>query len=122
MTDFFKIVSSDSAVGDLLGTGLSCKVYPFGEAPQDVVVPYCVYQGVSDSPINNIGHRPCGDETSLQIDVYAATGKSAEEIVEAIEHAIELSCYVINKRVFGRDKDTRNYRISMDTDWVSSRS
>lgn len=116
----FQIVAADPAATSLLGT-LPTRLYPFGEAPAGVSLPYGVWQLISGSPENYLAGRPDIDGFTLQIDIYAATASSARDTAGAIRHAIELDAYVTGYNGEMRDDDTGHYRVSFDVDWLIPR-
>lgn len=117
---FFQVCEADAAVLALLGSPLP-RIYPFGEAPQNVVKPYAVYQWIGGSPYNMMNCRPDADQASLQVDVYGLTTQSTTAVAKAIRHAIELDCYITSYRGDLRDEETKLYRTSFDLDWIVNR-
>lgn len=97
------------------------RVYMFGMAPQDVKKPYAVWQVIGGSPENYLAGRPDTERHALQIDVYADSASVARSALSAIEHAIELDCYITRYGGESRDPQTLNYRSSMDVDWHTYR-
>ncbi|PZW76606.1 uncharacterized protein DUF3168 [Pseudomonas sp. 2848] len=97
------------------------RLYSFGEAPDNVVKPYVVWQLVNGSPENYLAGRPDVDGFTLQVDVYGSTGVSARSVRDAIRDAIELLAYVTRWGGETRDPTTKNYRISFDVDWIVRR-
>lgn len=115
----FKVCAASPAVNALLGASPT-RLYPFGEAPQGVAKPYAVWQVISGSPLNYVSGRPDTDRYGLQVDVYAETGASAEQVASAIRRAIELQAHVTGFNLDGRDPATKNYRKSFDVAWLVS--
>lgn len=118
---FYTVCKADPTVQALLG-GTSPRIYPFGQAPQDVVKPYVVYQWVGGSPYNLLNCRPDADQASLQVDVYGLTTQSTTAVAKAIRYAIELDSYITSYRGDMREEDTKLYRTSFDVDWIVNRS
>jgi len=116
----FQVAAADPGVTALLGSG-PVRLYPFGEAPEGVTLPYAVWQLVAGSPENYLAGRPDMDGFTLQVDVYAATGSSARSVGAALRDAIELKAHVVRWGGESRDKDTNNYRLSFDVDWLTPR-
>jgi hypothetical protein len=116
----FSVSVADPGTQALLGTKPH-RLYPFGEAPQDVAKPYAVWQLVTGSPENYLAGRPDLDGYTLQVDVYADTGASARAVTDAISHAIELHAYVARWGGESRDAATKLYRSSFDVDWLVPR-
>lgn len=116
----FQVAAADPGVTALLGSG-PVRLYPFGEAPEGVTLPYAVWQLVAGSPENYMSGRPDIDGFTLQIDVYAATGSSARAVGKALRDAIELNAYIVRWGGESRDNETNRYRLSFDCEWWVSR-
>lgn len=116
----FAVCAADAAVLDALGPS-PVRLYPFGEAPQDVVKPYAVWQMIGGTPENYLAGRPDADGFTLQVDVYGATATQVRAAAKAIRDAIELSAYIIRWGGETRDTGTKNYRYSFDVDWIVQR-
>ena len=120
MAPIFVVCRASTAVTDLLGTNPT-RLYPFGQAPQNVAKPYAVWQVIGGSPENYISGRPDTDTFALQVDVYADSGNSAKVVGDAIRFATELEAHTTNYNGDSRDKETGNYRHSFDIDWIVTR-
>ncbi|MBB1389536.1 DUF3168 domain-containing protein [Shewanella sp. SG44-6] len=120
LVPIFSVCAASVAVTQLLGTNPT-RLYPFGQAPQNVVKPYAVWQVIGGSPENYVSGRPDTDTFSLQVDVYAESGSSASNVGDAIRTAIELDAYTTNFNGDSRDEQTGHYRHSFDVDWIVSR-
>lgn len=116
----FQLCTASAAVTALLGTGPT-RLFPAGEAPQGVALPYAAWQTITGLPENNLDCRPDADTWSVQIDVYAKTLTAARAAAAAIRDAIEPSAYVTSWRGESRDPDTNNYRYSFDVDVIVTR-
>jgi hypothetical protein len=114
-----QVCKADPAVVALLGES-PLRLYPHGEAPQDVAKPYAVWQVVSGSPLNYINGQPETDRYGLQIDVYAATAVSADAVVSAMRKAIGKRAYITGFGVDTVDSVTKNYRKGFDVAWLVS--
>jgi hypothetical protein len=119
-TPFFQVCKADPTVQALLGGALP-RIYPFGNAPQEVAKPYVVYQWIGGAPFNMINCRPDADRASLQVDVYGLTTQSTTTVAKAIRNAIELDSYITGYRGDMRDEETKLYRTSFDVDWLVNR-
>lgn len=100
------------------------RFYMFGQAPQNVTLPYAVWQIAGGSPENYLGDTPDIDSYTIQIDVYASPSQGSamvRNVAEAIRDAIEDDCHIISWRGESRDTDTQNYRFSFDSDWFVNR-
>lgn len=105
------------------GTG-PLRFYMFGQAPQNVTLPYAVWQIAGGSPENYISNAPDIDSYTIQIDVYASPAQGSQrvrDVAEAIRDAIEDECHITSWRGESRDTDTQNFRFSFDSDWFVSR-
>lgn len=116
----FQTCAGNAAVTALLGTGPT-RLFPFGEAPQDVTLPYAVWQTIGGQPENFLGQSPDIDEFMLQVDVYADDVAGAREVARALRDAIQGHAHIVGWRGESRDDDTNHYRYSFDVDWWVSR-
>lgn len=116
----FQVAAADPGVTALLGNA-PVRLFPFGEAPEGVTLPYAVWQLAAGSPENYLAGRPDMDGFTLQIDVYAATGSSARDVGAALRDAIELNAYIVRWGGESRDNETNRYRLSFDVDWLVHR-
>ncbi|MBB1438903.1 DUF3168 domain-containing protein [Shewanella sp. SG41-4] len=120
MVPIFSVCVANTVVTQLLGS-TPTRLYPFGQAPQDVAKPYAVWQVIGGSPENYVSGGPDTDTFSLQVDVYAISGSSASNVGDAIRTAIELDAYTTNFNGDSRDEQTGHYRHSFDVDWIVNR-
>lgn len=116
----FATLFASAPVKALLGSS-PLRVYPFGEAPQDVAKPYAVYQTIVGTPENYLETRSDMDGFTVQIDIYGSTMTSTRNAASAIRAALEAVAYVTNLREPPRDAPTNNFRYSMDVDFLTSR-
>jgi len=115
----FTIVSAVSAVTTLLGTD-PVRFFPFGQAPDDVDMPYAVWQTVSGSPDNYLSGTPSIDSWLVQVDVYAKKGSTSRTVAEALRDAIEPEAYITAWR--GESKEDNNiFRYSFDVEFLTAR-
>jgi hypothetical protein len=113
----FAVCAASAAVTALLGTAPT-RLYPFGEAPQGVALPYAVWQGLpGGGPLNHLGDRPDMDQWLLQVDVYARTVADATAVVEALRDAIEPHAYITRWGTQETDRDTGHRRLGFDVSW-----
>ena len=117
----FPLVASDSDCLDLLGDN-PVRFYPFGEAPQHVVLPYATWQMVSGVPENYMDCPPDIDSISVQVDVWAYTQGDAKAVFAAVRRALETDAHIVGVGLEGREPDTRIYRISLTVDFWTERS
>lgn len=117
----FAVCLADSSVTDLLGSSPT-RLFPWGEAPQDVELPYAVWQMIPGGrPENYLDTRPDMDSFSLQVDIYADTGSSATDVAEALRDAIEMQAHITRWGAQETDDDTGHRRISFDVNWFVPR-
>ena len=109
-----------AAVQAVLGTS-PLRVYQFGYAPQDVTLPYAVWQTIGGGPENYIDCAPDIDLFTIQFDTYAETASSARQAAEVLRDAIEPYAHIVSWRGESRDTDTNHYRYSFDVDWWAAR-
>jgi hypothetical protein len=98
-----------------------CRIYPFGEAPQGVALPYATQQLVAGSVENYLGSTADMDSYRVQFDVYAATATAARNGASLIRAALESSGYVVSLNLDGRDAETNHYRYSFDMEFLATR-
>ena len=112
----FATCSNSAAVKTALGTS-PVRLYPFGQAPQDVALPYAVWQVVSGGPENLICEAPDLDISLVQVDVYAVTESAARAAAKALRDAIEPEAHIVAWRGESVDPTTQNRRFSFDVEW-----
>lgn len=117
----FEICYADTSIQSLLGSGDRLKLYPFGEASENEVLPYATWQVVNGSPENYLGSRADMDMFSIQVDVFAGTVSEAREIAAAIRSVVELHANVVSLDGESRDAVTRSYRYTLSVDWFVPR-
>ena len=119
----FALADASSAVrGYLKAPGKTLRFYLFGEADQQTVKPYAVWQTVGGSPENYINQRPDADDWSTQVDVYAlASPTEARNIAHALIESFEGSAYVTSYNGEYREAETRLYRFSFSVDFITHR-
>jgi hypothetical protein len=116
----FSTLFASTAVKALLGSA-PLRVYPAGEAPQDVAKPYATYQTISGVPENYLGTLADMDGYTIQIDIYATTLSSVRAVADAVRTALEDVAYITSLREPPRDSPTNNFRYSMDVDFFTAR-
>ncbi|SHK68483.1 DUF3168 domain-containing protein [Halomonas caseinilytica] len=114
----YALCTADSAVSELLGS----RLYPAGDAPQGVALPYAVWQIIpGGAPENYLADRPDADSYTLQVDVYASSVSAAGDVTEALRDVIERHAYIVRWGALDTDPDTGNRHISFDVDWIVHR-
>lgn len=116
----FATAYADATVKSLLGT-TPCRLYPFGEAPEGVALPYAVWQTIGGAPENALNSVPDIDNFATQIDVYASSASSARAVAEALRDAFEPVAHVTRWNGESKNPDTKRYRYSFDVDWLTER-
>lgn len=116
----FSTCAAVTAVTDLLGLSPT-RLYPFGDVPQGVALPYAVWQQVGGEPENYLADDPDTDSFTLQVDVYSSTEASALDAAKALRNAIQGQAHIVGWRGFGRDATTGRWRYSFDVQWWVNR-
>lgn len=104
---------------------LGDRVYPFGQAPNTVADPYCVWRLSGGSPENYIGtRRPDLDGYTIQFDIYGASAESVESAAKALRDKLEGGQHVTITSWLGtsRDDATQRYVFRLMADWWVPRS
>lgn len=109
-TDLFSILKATPTVTGLLGN--PPRVYPFGRAPQNAILPYAVYT-VEGLPENYLGQVPDIDRADVEVTVYADKPSVAEECFEAIRDAVEPHAHMTSNGDIDRESATDRYAIRM---------
>lgn len=117
----FLVCSTDPGVTALIGSGVDCRIYSFGEAPEGVARPYVVWSLIDGNPENYLAGRPDADGFTLQVDVYAASAGLATQVTSALRDALELKANITRWGASGRDPTTKDYHRSFDIDWITLR-
>ena len=113
----FKAAAASASVRSLLGED-PVRVYPFGEAEENTALPYAAWQVISGSPENFLSGKPDVDGFRTQIDVYGTSAASARGAAFALREAFEGVAYLVAYNGEDRDRDTKNYRVSFDIEWI----
>lgn len=117
----FLVCSTDPGVIALIGSGVDCRIYSFGEAPEGVEKPYVVWNLIDGIPENYLADRPDADGFTLQVDVYATSAVAATQVTVALRDALELNANITRWGASGRDPTTKDYHRSFDIDWITLR-
>ncbi|GAB3388115.1 tail completion protein gp17 [Lysobacter fragariae] len=96
----------------LLGTPV--RIYPFGESPADVAVPYVAHQLVSAVPDNNVDDSPEIDDERIQFNVWGDSVSSVSAVAKALRLVLEQAGIVNNYQSVGRDPETNRYGYLID--------
>lgn len=115
------VCAADSTVQSLLSDGSLLRLYPFGQARQNDVYPYVVWQTVYGQPENYLGTPPDADSFVTTVDVYAQTWSSAREVAKALQAAMEGDAYVTAYNGESLDPETQAYVVSFTVEWITNR-
>ncbi len=113
----FNLCKASNELTTLLGENPT-KVYPFGQAPQGVTLPYAVWQIVSGTPYNQLADDAQTDNYTTQVDVYGGSDEQACAAAKAIINATASEAYVLSYNGNGRDNETGDYYYSFDLGWI----
>jgi hypothetical protein len=116
----FPVCVADPVVTALLGTAPT-RLYPFGEAPQGVSLPYAVWRNITGGPENYITGVPDIDRWMLQVDVYASIGSDAIAVTVALRDAIEPHAHIVRWGDQDTDTGTGNKHTNFDLSWSVQR-
>ncbi len=116
----FRTCVRSAAVVALLGSKPT-RLYPFGEAPENVQLPYAVWQIIGGAPEHFLAGSPDIDSYALQVDVYATSAAIARAVGRALRDAIETEACITRWGGEMREPNTRDYRLSFDLDWWTPR-
>lgn len=114
----FTTVAANAGVKAALGSN-PVRVFPFGQAPDDVAMPYAVWKTITGAPENYLDGVPDVDSWLVQMDVYAATGGAARTAAQALRDAIEP---VARIKWRGESKEEDGiFRYSFDINFITER-
>jgi hypothetical protein len=116
MPPLFAVCAANAGVTALMGVGPT-RLYPFGDAPENVAKPYATYQVLNGVPENYLGDPPDIDEWNIQIDIYAATVNSANAVQSALRRALESHCHVTRLGGTGTEPNTQLKTTGFDVSW-----
>jgi hypothetical protein len=117
----FEIASVAVPVQTALGTA-PCRLYPFGEAPQGVAVPYAVWQVMPGSaPENYLGQVPDADSWMVQVDVYGVSAATVRAAALALRNAFEPRAHIVRWNGETKNPTTNRYRLSFDVNFITLR-
>lgn len=118
----FALLADDSSVVALLKNGTQpLRVFPWGEAPQNVATPYVTYAVVNGQPANLIDQKPLEDTMIVQIDVWGRTVEEASELMDVVSAVLEDNGHMTSFDTAERDPGTKLYRGRMDFDIIKVR-
>lgn len=80
---FAKLSAAESATAALVGSGVSCRVYP-EQAPAGTRIPYAVATHVSSSPATTHGEAYGNAHRLVQVSCFGTTSAEAVALRDAI--------------------------------------
>lgn len=113
----YNILSADAALAAIVGT----RIYPHGEAPQQVARPYVTWALVSSVPENQLSDAPDIDKASLQIDCWHSSSVGVMQLAQAVRDAIQPHCVITAFLLDQRDMETKLYRFAIQADYLLPR-
>lgn len=116
----FTLLVDDSYLSALLGAN-PFRVFPFGNAPQNVEKPYVTYTVYDGTPVNSLGDAPDRDTLHTQIDVWAEDGTESTDIAKAIRDLLETHAHMTSFTAEPPEETTGLYRCRMDFDFLTAR-
>lgn len=116
MPPLFAICAANAGVTALLGDGPT-RLYPFGDAPENVAKPYATYQVLNGIPENYLDDPPDVDDWNIQIDIYGTSVSSVNAVLNAMRRALEPHCYIERLGGTGKEPSTKLMTTSFDVSW-----
>lgn len=113
----YALLSGTSAVTALV----SNRIYPHGEAPQDVTEPYVTWFLVAGAPLLRLEGTPDRDQCMIQLECWHPTSAGVVTLATAVRNALETVCHVTGISLNQRDFETRLYRLAIQADYWLSR-
>lgn len=119
----FTLLAADAGVTAIVGTS-PVRVYPAGNIPQvsgpdpNANLPCVTWQDIGGSPQNMLSGRPVVDYIRVQIDCWSTSFGGAQTLADAVEAALELSCYCVSTNGHDYDDTTKRYRSSFDFSFI----
>jgi Protein of unknown function (DUF3168) len=113
----YDILFAATAVSAIVGT----RIYPHGEAPQDVTRPYVTWFLVAGVPENALDCAPDIDRSTVQIDCWHQTSAGVVQLASAVRNAIEPHAHVTNLFLNQLEPETRLYRFALQLDYLLPR-
>ncbi|WP_460640109.1 DUF3168 domain-containing protein [Larkinella harenae] len=116
----FPVLLASPPVTALLGLN-PLRVFPWGEAPQNVAYPYATYGVFNGVPENYMDQVPDLDRLGTQVDVWAKTSESCQQSAVAIRNALEPIGHMTSISNMERDPQTKSYRLRLEFDFYTTR-
>lgn len=116
MPPLFKVCAANAGVTTLLGVNPT-RLFPFGDAPENVAKPYATYQVLNGLPENYLDDRPDVDDWSIQIDIYADSVADVNAVLGAFRRALEPHCYIERLGGTSTEAATKLKTTNFDISW-----
>jgi hypothetical protein len=113
----YPILSQDAATAAIVAT----RIYPHGEAPQDVASPYVTWFVVAAPPDLVLDGPPPSDRWTIQVDCWHPTSAGIVQLTSAVRSAIEQHACVTTLFLNGREPETGLYRMALQLDYLLAR-
>ncbi|UPT53227.1 gene transfer agent protein [Synechococcus phage Yong-L1-251] len=117
MPPLFDVCAANAGVTALLGLD-PVRLYPHGTAPEKVAKPYATFQVLNGLPENYIDEPPDVDDWTFQINIYADSVASVNEVRKALRRALEPHCYIERLGGTGTEPSTQLRTTSFDVSWI----
>lgn len=117
MPPLFRVCAANAGVTALLGVSPT-RLFPFGDAPENVAKPYAVYQVLNGLPENYLADSPDVDEWNIQIDIYATTVADVTAVLKALRRALEPHGYITRLGGTGTEPNTQLKTTGFDVSWI----
>src|SRR5690625_2893760 len=113
----YPLLRSSPAIVGAVGTA----IYRHGSAPLDTPRPYITWLLVSGRPEDQLSGAPCADFDLVQIDVWSEGDTQVEQIAYAVRDVLDSAGHANRMIMNTYDKDTKLYRLAIETDFIRSR-
>jgi len=87
-TALYSFISNTTVITDLIGSGISCRLYP-GGAEQDESRPYIVYYVISDIEYHVLAGADGMSEARVQLECWAGTYLSAHQLADTVRKQLD---------------------------------
>ena len=120
MANIFSLLRDTPAVTALLGTK-PLRFYPWSNAPEKSTKPYATYGTYNGVPENYVTNVPDIYNLGTQVDIWAESVDSCEDVFEAIRDALEPIGHLTSFQSVTRDPETNLYTARMEFDFWQAR-
>ena len=115
----YALLSASTVIAAVFGTPI--RIWPWGEARQQIMRPYATWGVVSGVPQNYLGQVPDIDSMLIQIDVWTDTAEECLDAATAIRDELEPAAHMVSFGSMDRDPDTKAYRMTLEFDFWTDR-